>query len=330
VRSERYHAGAKGEWDGFLPACRNATFLHRRDYVEYHGDRFVDHSLLFRNAAGLVALLPANAADGVLHSHGGLTYGGLLYDDSMTLARMLDLVECLRETLRAERFRLLRYRPAPHVYHRWPAAEDLFALSLAGANLVQRAALALLAPASRSTPQSRRSRGARRARRTGVEVRESSDLEAYWRLLSAVLDRRYGARPVHALEEIERLRRLFPENIRLFCATADDELLAGILVYETDRVARLQYIAASERGRETGALDLIVLHLLDTTYAEKAWIDFGTSEGPGRGGFNEGVLEFKESWGARAVLLDTYELGAVPPKGRSQKISAARGAHRPT
>ena len=34
-------------WDDFVRRSKNATFLHLRNYMDYHRDRFVDHSLLF-------------------------------------------------------------------------------------------------------------------------------------------------------------------------------------------------------------------------------------------------------------------------------------------
>ena len=73
---------------------------------------------------------------------------------------------------------------------------------------------------------------------------------------------------------------------------------------------RTQYIAAGERGKALGALDLLFEELLATSGAAR-YLDLGTSEGEGIGGLNVGVAEFKESWGARAVAVDTYELDAV-------------------
>jgi hypothetical protein len=86
-----------------------------------------------------------------------------------------------------------------------------------------------------------------------------------------------------------------------------------VLIYETERVARMQYIAAGFAGRRLAVLDLVFETLFSTVYRDKAWVDLGTSEGQGRGGLNEGVQEFKDSWGARTVLLDTYELPASSP-----------------
>ena len=56
--------------------------------------------------------------------------------------------------------------------------------------------------------------------------------------------------PVHSIEEIELLHGRFPQHIRLFEAAFDSELLAGVVIFESAMVAHVQYIAASERGRD--------------------------------------------------------------------------------
>jgi hypothetical protein len=312
VRLERYRDALRDEWDGFVERSRSGTFLHRRAYMEYHADRFVDHSLLLRAPNGdLLAVLPANERDGVLESHGGLTWGGLLFDSAMTLVLMLEVVGELRRYLHATALSTLRYRAVPHVYRRGPAEEDLWALVRHGARLVHRAALAVVEIPAAVAPQNRRRRGARKARAAGLAVAESGDLAAYWDLLAQVLRQRYGARPVHSLAEMSRLRELFPGHIRLRAVFEGAQMVAGVVLYDSGLVLRTQYIAAGERGKALGALDLLFEELLATRGTAR-YLDLGTSEGEGLGGLNIGVAEFKEGWGARAVAVDTYELAAAP------------------
>jgi hypothetical protein len=177
-----------------------------------------------------------------------------------------------------------------------------------GARVVRRAPLSVVDQRRPLAWQSRRRRGLRRAEAGGLLCTETAELGAYWELLAEVLRDTYGARPVHSLEEIAALQRALPGHIRLFVCHRGERLLAGVLVYETDTVARAQYIAASPEGREAAALDLLFHHLLRVVYAGKDYFDLGTSEGTEAGTLNEGVLEFKESLGARLVAQDTYEL----------------------
>ena len=57
---------------------KNSTFLFQRDFMDYHSDRFMDHSLLVFKDEKLIAVLPGNQVDNTVYSHQGLTYGGLI------------------------------------------------------------------------------------------------------------------------------------------------------------------------------------------------------------------------------------------------------------
>ncbi|MDE6160856.1 MAG: GNAT family N-acetyltransferase, partial [Muribaculaceae bacterium] len=133
---QRYTPALQQEWDEFAAASRNGTFLHRRAYMDYHADRFSDHSLMARDGSGrLLAVLPAHAeTDGTLASHRGLTYGAwLMAPRHCTAATMIEIFEALAAYMRAQGFRRLLYRPVPHIYHNYPAEDDIYALWRMGA-----------------------------------------------------------------------------------------------------------------------------------------------------------------------------------------------------
>ncbi len=191
---------------------------------------------------------------------------------------MLKVFEATLDYFSKSGFRRLIYKTVPYIYHRVPAEEDRFALFLCDAQLLRRGAMAVTAAAQRPPFQNRRTRGARKALQNGVSVAETDNLAAYWEILSERLARAHNAKPVHTLAEIDSLRRRFPENIRLFAAFLGNEMLGGVVIHESDRVARAQYIAANQRGQELGALDLVFSELLTRTFATKPYFDFGTSD----------------------------------------------------
>lgn len=154
----------------------------------------------------------------------------------------------------------------------------------------------------------RRMRATKKARRSGVSLTQSKDWDSYWQLLSQVLDDRHNARPVHTVREMVGLAEAFPESIRLYIATADDELVAGVVVYETHGVARLQYMASGDRGRSIGALDLLIAWLVSDVYLQMSYIDLGTSNDPATNRINKDLIAYKEGFGARTIPHDTYEL----------------------
>ncbi|GAB3825764.1 hypothetical protein GCM10028895_35770 [Pontibacter rugosus] len=107
---------------------------------------------------------------------------------------------------------------------------------------------------------------------------------------------------------MQQLATVFPENIKLYAATKDGALLAGALMYETSTVAHAQYLAASEKGRNLHALEVLVDWLLTEVYPHKSYFSFGVSTEQQGQYLNEGLVWNKESYGARTIVHDFYEI----------------------
>jgi hypothetical protein len=304
---ERYDpARHQPEWDAFVRASKNGTFLLTRGYMDYHADRFADHSLLVRDPERrLVGVMPAHANGDRVESHAGLSYGGLVTGPEMKAPQCLRAFEAVAGYLMGNGFRAWAYKSIPHIYHRRAAEEDRYALFLMGAQTVRRDLLSVVETAARIPFQTRRERGVKKARAAGVVIQERTTFDEFWGMLTDALGQRHAARPVHSLAEISGLRERFPANIRLFVAAPVSPRFtsasAGVVIYESDRVAHCQYIAASPEGRAVGALDLLFDHLLKDVYRDIPYFDFGSSHEDGGRTVNLGLIEQKEGFGARAV-----------------------------
>ena len=135
----RYSAGDKERWDRFVRRSKNGTFLMQRDYMDYHADRFQDCSLMIFCNRKLTALLPGNLSGSCFYSHQGLTYGGMLLSPSITLQQVESVFHAALDYLQKEcSVQSIVYRAIPHIYHRYPAEEDLYVLTRLGATLVAR------------------------------------------------------------------------------------------------------------------------------------------------------------------------------------------------
>lgn len=304
----RYSDRYKAEWDAFVKASKNGTFLLQRDYMAYHADRFEDHSLLFYHKDKLMAVLPANVANDELHSHEGLSYGGLVSGRKMKSPLMLQVFDALVRYSQEQHFKTLFYKVIPHIYHQLPAEEDLYALFRYGATLYRRdvnSVIDLGQPVRYS--KDRRWRLAQGQQREW-QVQRSENYAGFMQLVAARLESRHKLQPVHTAEEVARLAQLFPENIRLYTVDESDELLTGALVYETATVAHCQYIGASDRAQEEGAAYVLLDHLIRQVYAYKKYFSFGISTERQGLYLNEGLVNYKESYGARTVVHDFYRL----------------------
>jgi hypothetical protein len=304
-----YARERRTEWDDFVRSAKNGHFLFCRDYMDYHADRFPDMSLMFYDERDrLIGLLPATARDGVVSSHAGLSFGGVISGSNMKVELMLELFTAMCAWLRERGMRKIIYKTVPHIYHQVPAEEDLYALFRLGGRLIRRDVSVAIDRMARLPFSEMRVRALKKAAQHNLELEESSEFDAFMAIAENLLQAKYSIRPVHDAAEIGLLAGRFPDSIRLFAVRRNGEMLAGVVVYETARVAHAQYIAASEEGRRLGALDLIFQHLIHDRFAAKDYFDFGIStEDDGRY-LNAGLIKNKESYGARAIVFDWYSL----------------------
>lgn len=305
-----YQPELRDTWNEFVRLSKNGTFLFDRNYMGYHAERFFDHSLMFFDRrTRLRALFPAHEQAGNLISHGGLTYGGVVSDSSMTTPMMLEVFDRILVHCRACGLVKVLYKTVPSIYAQRPAEEDRYALFRHQARLVRRDVLSVLEPALRLPFQERRTRKIKQARRAGFRTMETGDYASFWPLLERNLEQRHGTNPVHNLDEIMLLASRFPEEVRLHVSLdSNDRIMAGVVVYVTKMVAHVQYIATSEEGRSCGALDLLFAELIEQDYEGKRYFDFGISTEDNGLYLNNGLIEQKEGFGARAVVHDTYEM----------------------
>ncbi len=303
-----YAAEDRAAWDALVDVSRSRNFLFRRDYMDYHQDRFQDASLLVLDGDSPVAALPANRDRETVISHGGLTFGGLLSGPELTTRRTVAALGELLEHLRGEGVRTLVYKAVPHIYDLIPAEEDLYALFVHGASLVRRDCSSALPREGRLRYTKGRRSALRDAEKSDLKVARDAEFAEFMQLEDETLRRRHGVDAVHSPEEMSMLADRFPENVKLFTARRDGVLRAGAIVYETGAVAHTQYIAGTEEGYAEHALDAVIDHLLEVEYRQKPWFDFGISTTDKGRTLNEGLVRNKESYGARAVVYDTYKV----------------------
>jgi hypothetical protein len=306
VEVRPYEAGDRELWDRLVEESRSRHFFFRRDYMDYHRDRFEDASRIVLEDGTPVAAFPANRSGSEIVSHGGLTFGGILSGPRLTTRRTVEALRAILASYAAEGATTLRYKVVPAIYHLVPAEEDLYALFVADAELVRRDCAAALRPAERPKPSKGRRAAVRSARAAGFEVGREDTFGEFMALEDEALRRRHGTAPVHTPAEMETLAAALPENIKLFTARRDGELEGGVLIYETPAVAHAQYIAGTERAYAEHALDAVVAHLIEEEYTAKPWFDFGISTTEEGRNLNTGLMRNKESFGGRAVAYDTY------------------------
>ena len=309
ITTERYLFDRRSEWNAFVTSSKNGTFLFNRNYMDYHSDRFVDYSLMFYDSKyRLVALLPANIDGRVIYSHGGLTYGGLIFGDSMRATMAIEVVKSMNDTFKNAGIKSVVYKPTPWIYHSQASEEDLYAFfRLCDYKIISRE-ISTVVNLDHPLPMTElRHRHASKAYKSGVKVEWSESYMDFWKILDNNLIHRFGVHPVHSIEEILLLASAFPDNIRLCTASFENDIVAGVVLFISSKTVHVQYISASPEGKRVGALDAVFSYLINYFSDKKAYFDFGKStEDMGRY-LNEGLIFQKEGFGGRGVCYDTYE-----------------------
>jgi hypothetical protein len=303
-----YETSLAGTWNELNETANGGHFLFHRDFMEYHADRFTDASLILVRDHAPIALFPANRDGDTLHSHQGLTFGGIVHGDGVRVEQVLEMFDALVAHARRTAATSIVYKAMPSIYRRSPAEDSLYALFRHGAQCRRREASAAIdyrAPGRRSR---RRERALRKSARPGLEFGWDEAWEEYWRVLADVLRRRHDRAPVHSAHEIRLLATRFPANIRLFTARRSEAIVAGVVMFETPYVAHAQYVAASPEGQALCALDGIIDRLIAFYESRKRYFDFGISTEQAGLQLNVGLAGYKREWGGGCVVQDTYQI----------------------
>lgn len=302
----RYSKSESILWNDFNESAKNGLFFFDRGYLEYHADRFQDHSLLIYRKNKLVAIFPATQNDNEIISHAGLTFGSLILSFDVKTAEVLAILKDVKSYYKNLFFTKITYKCIPHIFNNYPSDEDLYALFREDAKLVRRDISSVIEMNNKIEINNNKKRLNKKCMINNIRITENDQVDDYWELLSEVLQK-YDTKPVHNLIEIKSLKNKFFENIKLFEARKDDLLLAGILIFDFGNVVHTQYLASSDEGRKFGALDFISTFLIEK-FTDRKYFSFGIStEKQGRV-LNEGLIQQKENMGARGVTLDHYEI----------------------
>ncbi|NOZ74925.1 MAG: GNAT family N-acetyltransferase, partial [FCB group bacterium] len=220
IELHRYTSSEESRWERFVADSNNGTIFHTRKFLSYHPEsRFQDHSLLFEKKGKLLALFPAaeriKDQQKILWSHPGSSYGSLVVPETLSFQDALGLVNALTRYGQTHGFSAIRLTLPPTIYNRRLSNYIDYALLHHGFMYINREVSSILFLESsveknlaKFKPSHRRA--VRKAEKSGVIVRESDDFAAFYTILKNNLRIRHGVEPTHTLDELLRLKALFP------------------------------------------------------------------------------------------------------------------------
>ena len=302
---KKYTQELKEEWDNFVTRSKNGTFLFYRDFMEYHADRFIDFSLLIYQKQKLVAVFPANVTDNKVHSHQGLTYGGLILEKSLGGEKIKNICNIIIQYYRKHKSHKILIKPIPRFYQHIPSNELEFFVVRAGGTLVKKdlnLAIDYRLPLSFHKTKLKKYK---KAKEYNLRVEENGSFSEFWELvLLPRLKSKHQVKPVHSIAEIELLRKRFPQHIVQYNIYKEHQILAGITTFQDNYVIKSQYGATTPEGQKWFALDYLFMSLI-TNYKAKGFkfFDMGSVTED-----NYGLLKQKEELGCEIYSQDYLEL----------------------
>jgi len=300
-------------WDILCRSSNQGTFLHTRKFLSYHGNRFVDCSLLIEEDGHIVGLFPAAfhpQKGGVVVSHPGLTYGGIVHAGDLIGKKMITAMLLIMEHYAQMGYEQLVYKAVPTFYHKRPSQDDLYALHRLGSVRTRCDISSTIDLKNSYQVSSRRQRSLKKAKKAGVSIAiDNGLLPSLWEVLCENLDKKHGVSPVHTVDEMRLLMEMFPEEIQCVCGTMNDRVIAGVVLFSTTHVDHAQYIASNHEGYEVSALDVIFEHCIKNSKMNgKNWFDFGICTEAEGTILNQGLYQFKTEFGGGGFVHEFYEI----------------------
>ncbi len=308
VTIKKYSKSLKVIWNDYVKLEAKTHFFFQRDFMDYHENRHEDHSLMCFQGENIIAVLPANIVGKELHSHQGLTFGGLLHGKIGTAATV-ECVAAIMEYCKQLGLSHFYYKAIPSIYGKGMNQSSLYALTLAGLDVWRRDISTVVDLNTEIALRKDKKRNFNKGERLGLTIEESTNYEPYWQVLSYVLRKYHQSTPTHSLEEIQQLANSFPENIVLYLLRdGAGKVLGGTVLFIANGVVHTQYMSILEEGRKIGALDYLIVYLMKKYSKTHDYFSFGIStEQEGRV-LNEGLIFQKEGFGGTGVVHDFYAI----------------------
>lgn len=304
------------EWDKFVEDSDNGTMFHKREFLSYHPiDRFRDSSVVIKKDNKILSLFPAVIVERegkkILSSHGGASYGSFVYRSDLNFREAFDLVEGIIDFAVKSNCQRIQLTPPPMIYQKKYSNYIDFALVKNGFNYVKRdvsSVVQLDTPADEllSTYRPEARTALKKAIKEGVEIVECDKFPEYYEILKKNLKMRHNVHPTHSLDELIKLKSMFPSKIRLWGAFLKDKLIAGVCNFSANpEVVLAFYISHDEEFQEFRAVNLLFFEIMKRYQLEGyKFLDFGiftVNMDP-----NWGLARFKENFGARGIFRDTF------------------------
>ncbi|MFA5775943.1 MAG: GNAT family N-acetyltransferase [Patescibacteria group bacterium] len=305
------------EWDSFVDESYNGTIFHKLGFLQYHPEeRFTFTNLAFYEKEELIAVIPGGLVNGVYKSPIGASYGGFVtktYEYSV----VEQIIDTFLNHIKCSNVKQIQITAPPYVYSLEEGEVIDFVLKYRGFDerhhLISNIKLLWnIKGELLDTFSSMHKRAVAKSYKLGVSVEINDDYESFYNILLEN-KKKFNVLPTHTLDEIKKIKRLFPESLKLFMAYDKNKVpVAGILVFVCNKTTLLTfYIAHYYSRQELRAVNRLFYEIslwgIENGYH---YLDLGISMDTSSTNVMEpsrSLIFFKEGIGSRGFKRTTYQ-----------------------
>lgn len=322
LKIKPYDESCGEKWDDFVMMHSvNGTFQQTKNFLDYHGDRFDDASILiYKGNDTIVAVIPACTVieDGkkIWNAHAGSTFGGIVMAEQFyDTAHMEAVVHVLGDYLEQEGYDEVWLKCTSDIFAKQNGNLLYYFLFQNGYTSYDEISFYIDFSNYKDDIASNFTAGRRRDYKYSLKhdltfrkLGTASEIAHFYGILCDNL-RKFDTVPVHSLGEIMDLKEnRLREIVEFYGVFQEERMIAGCMIFLFgDMVFHTQYLAADQSSLKMYPMNFMDYHLIETARDRGfRYFSFGTSTHEHGKVFNKPLAEFKEGFGTQCGLNKTY------------------------
>ena len=325
IETVKYQNNMAKEWDAFIDSAHNGTIFHKQKFLSYHIDRnFTDSSLLFKKRGKIIAVLPAaiekRGNKKILFSHPGASFGGLVYQ-KLSFIDCSTIIEIIEAFCKKNNFNEIFIIQTPLVFNQHQNNEvvDYCLRKSQYDNTENYLSSVLLIQDNINNQLKEIARNKKRSmnyynsliKENKIQFKWADNFQEFYPILIEN-KKKHNAKPTHSLEELEKLKQLFPDDILQLMILNNQHSIGGMTVFKANETSLILFYTMFDYSYNNIQPITLLMHYI-LKWSKKhhiRLIDYGISHQPNQKDPlrpNISLIKFKEEFGCFSSIRNTYK-----------------------
>ena len=320
----KYQNNLQAEWDKFIDTSDNGTIFQKQKFLSYHVSRkFENHSLIFKKKGKIIAVFPAaikqEGNKKILFSHPGASFGGIVYKN-ISFEDCNIIIKLIEHEAQHNDCNQIFIIQTPTIYNKLNNNEIIdYCLGDRNFKNKERYFSSIIPINEDINNQLKKiARNKNRTQSYYNSLIRKHKLKFKWvdsfKEFYPILlknKKKHNAKPTHSIEELERLKLLFPNEILQLMIYNNKQAIGGMTIFKTNNISGIIFYSMFDYNF-TNIQPIILLMQYIIPWSKKnkiQFIDYGISHQPKNKNPlapNKSLIKFKEDFGSFASIRNTY------------------------